>query len=270
MAVAVNDFQVGGALSGVTASVTFTAPVNRSDLIWVALIFAATDMPGVTYLFNGANPGDSYEAQTDGVTGVEMVQSIWNAAGGEQTVTVTIDTPFLTWFLIAAQITGDAHLPPYDIDSTTGVGPTAPETPSTYIPDTGVALSLAVVPETTLIAEPSGWTLLSVGELGSLSFAAAERVVALSVLPPSAWGATVSADVAWLSTIISFQDIAQRLPPATAYASNPGGILVAPGPVEPPNPVDPFIPETNPLPPMPTEIEVPLEPWIPKPGPYRP
>lgn len=76
-------------------------------------------------------------------------------------------------------------------------------------------------------------------------------------------------DSAWVTTVTAYYDVALRLRPAAAYASNPGGQHPTGGHVEQPAAVTPFEPDVNPLPPDPSEIEVPLPPWIPSAGTWR-
>lgn len=265
--------QAAGAESStsVTIGTNFASALAENDLLWVGVLTESLVTPGVTYLINGVDPGPPYFTDVATAAGMVFQQSFWNCAGGEQFVRITVDAPYPTTLLLVS-IVDDAHLPPYDAEYRVGVGPAAPMTPSVFCPDSGVVLGFAAMPGTKNITEPAGWTFL--GALAppddTLSCVLAWDTVGGGVLASQAWtGDVPDTDDQSLSTIIPFQDVARRLPPAVGFASNPGGMLLGAGRVEPPNKVEPFIEDTNPLPSLPSDIEVPLPPWVPQPGPWR-
>ena len=75
--------------------------------------------------------------------------------------------------------------------------------------------------------------------------------------------------ISWAMIQQPFYDLGLRVPDSTAIASGPSFGGVSTGSNEPANPVHPYQPPVNPLPPNPTEIVVPLPPWVPGTGPYR-
>lgn len=249
-----------------TLTGAFPSPCVSGDLIWIAVVTASPAEPVVTYRFNGQDPGDPFSNVVDSETGLQLFQRMWTAKGGEQFIVVNISIPLVPALMFVCQITDDAHLPPYDTEVNAGTG-TNPEIMSWYAVDDGIALSLVCVAENYSASPPGGWSTLLGFATDSVSGWVASRPETGGVQPPEDW--TPNTTGMWVTTVVPFEDLGTRLPPCTAFTSNPGGMLLVPGRIEPPPVVVPFIPDTNPLPPQPTEIEVPLEPWLPKPGPYR-
>lgn len=269
MAVAVA--QTGQASTSTAPSVTVSlgSAVTRGTLLWVCVIVASAALPDLSFLFNGVDPGDAYTGQDDSCPGLSMVQQIWNATGDEQFFQVTIGTPLLSWAVLVAAVTNDAHLPPYDVDSVSGTGPDPVDTSPWYAPDDGVVLGVAATPSSVTFTAPTGWTLEQSADTTPLSFGLASDTCIGGHQSPESWGGSVASGTDWLTTVLPFQSILRRIAAATAYASNPGGQLLVDGPLEAPVPVTPFTPDINPLPPLPSDIVVPLPPWVPQPGPYR-
>lgn len=120
------------------------------------------------------------------------------------------------------------------------------------------------------LTEPAGFTSLASYTATGWEYALAARAVTTpGAEPAEPWTTGAGFPTSWGEVQMPLYERGLRVADTAIYARTSSASGSTPGSNPPPNPVVPYQPAVNPLPPDPDGIVVPLPPWVPGTGPYR-
>lgn len=175
---------------GMAASQTlsFASPVTAGSLLVLLFFTVDNGVAGIQQVkFNGATAPAPFADTTNSM----VTQQIWSAVGGEQYVQVIpVNPPSTEWAASILEITGEAHIPPYPLNNSSGPSG-APTTLNMWdADDNGVTVGTVAIVGTETIAAPVGWTLIATWAGSTMSAAVAWRAVTVGLQASETWVVT--------------------------------------------------------------------------------
>ncbi len=277
MAVTVVETQQAFGFPASDLSVTLASPVAAGDLILLFLAGQNAYNSQPSFWFNGlAVPIGNFLYATNTADPAGMPYLAFVPPHASEGISSIRCNPSFggAWAFGAVVLTGGV---PNIGDIVAGIagssayGTTDPEVVAWTSLDLGMLFSLVVASGSSIgLTEPAGYTLLANYSYSQWEFALAQRAVTVpGAEPAEPWTTTGAFPTSWASVQMPLYDLGLRVSDTAAYARTSSASGSTPGSNPPPNPVTPYQPAVNPLPPDPDGIVVPLAPWVPGTGPFR-